>query len=641
MPLSGTPEGKDPMSEFIDEYLVKLGFSRDILSEQEVKKSLDTVKKAVEDHVGSVGKAMLEWQGAITGAFLGVGAASIGLIDKLATADLATKTLAARMMLSVPDTRAFTESLKLLGATTEDLMANPQLAAYANQLYQDSKRMQELVGSENIEGAFHRIEDLQQQFTRLHGIIDFLTMEVPLKLWDRLMPGTDMVKAMAAFDDKLIAGIDKYSDKMADFLVPIMKDVKQVFEETVAEAKDLALLFTNLVGIFDPDLEGATFSWQKFGTAIQDIIEELKDFVDLMLRAEGLISHSGNAVILALTGHGSAAAEQFGQAKQDMSPGTVMLDLALALFGAATAVKAFGAAAAVATWPLKTLGLLGSQGGAAATGQAIAGNGAGLLSGSAIASVVELALPIIITAIAGYELYKHKDAVEQKGKNILDILGIPAHGLIGEHLESWKHLTDENPGLITPAKQADHLRTVAQEVAEKTGADPRLVFEDLMHETGGGKNRGARDLHNYSGIRKPGSSEYRDFGSDEEYVNYYSRLLQRDYPDAISAKDEQEFAHAFKSGRDGRQYMEDSEGNYARGMKSFGHLYGADQHPGAMAAGDVQQTIGSVNINIEGGSSLTHEQVKTAVTAGMKQHLREHTTAQTGSLIMQATGVYS
>jgi hypothetical protein len=631
-------------ADYIDSYLIKLGFTRDILSEVEVKKSLDSVKKAVEDHVGSVGKSMLEWQGAITGAFLGVGAASIGLIDKLATADLATKTLAARMMLSLPDTRAFTESLKLLGATTEDLMANPQLAKYANQLFEDTKRMQDLVGAQNIEGAFGRIEELQQQFTRLHGIIDFLSMEVPLKLWAKLMPGDDLLKTLSAFDEKLISGIDKYSDKIADYLVPIMRDVKQVFTETVTEGKDLALLFTNLVGIFDPDLEGATFSYEKFGKAIEDLVGGLTKFVDLMIRAEGLISHSGNAVILALTGHTDDAAKQFGEAKKDMSPSTILIDLALGLFAAASAVKAFGAAAAVATWPLKTLGLMGRGAGAVAGEGAVVGESviAGeALGASAIGGVIAIALPIIVTAIAAYELYKHKDAVEQEGQTFLDRLGIPAHGVIGEHLAPWKSLTDQTPGIVTPAKQGDHLKSIAQQVADETGADPRLIFEDLMHETGGGKNRGARELHNYSGIRKPGSTEYRDFESDDQYVKYYSGLLKHNYPGAVTAKNEQEFAHAFKSGRGGRQYMEDSEENYAHGMQGFAHLYGADQRSGAPGGGDVQQNIGSISVKIEGGSNLTPEQVTTAVSNGVKQQLREQTATSTGQLIMQAQGIHS
>jgi lysozyme len=65
--------------------------------------------------------------------------------------------------------------------------------------------------------------------------------------------------------------------------------------------------------------------------------------------------------------------------------------------------------------------LLTGSAGPAATGAAAAAEG-GL--GATIAGIITIAIPLVIAAIATYELFKHKDAVESGGKTLLD--GLPS-----------------------------------------------------------------------------------------------------------------------------------------------------------------------------------------------------------------------
>jgi GH24 family phage-related lysozyme (muramidase) len=70
---------------------------------------------------------------------------------------------------------------------------------------------------------------------------------------------------------------------------------------------------------------------------------------------------------------------------------------------------------------LATKLLTGSAGGAAATGAAAVAEG-GL--GSTIAGIITIAIPLVIAALASYELFRRKDAVESEGKKLLD--GLPS-----------------------------------------------------------------------------------------------------------------------------------------------------------------------------------------------------------------------
>jgi hypothetical protein len=146
----------------------------------------------------------------------------------------------------------------------------------------------------------------------------------------------------------------------------------------------------------------------------------------------------------------------------------------------------------------------------------------------------------------------------------------------------------------------DPKRAIAAKIAANTGISPDVIYAQMQHETGNFTNRGARDLHNYSGINVPGGSgqDYRSFSSDQEYIDYYSGLLKRKYPGALGAQDAGTFAHGLKEGG----YYSDSESNYAAGigrfMRQSGSSYAQSLHgiPGAAAvAAGAPQGAGSAS----------------------------------------------
>lgn len=104
---------------------------------------------------------------------------------------------------------------------------------------------------------------------------------------------------------------------------------------------------------------------------------------------------------------------------------------------------------------------------------------------------------------------------------------------------------------VMPSHQ--EIFSAAQEASKRTGIPAPLIYGQWYHETGNFANRGARELHNLAGIRLPGSTEYRQFESLDDFVKYYSSLLIRRYPRALEAKSPEALAEALKAGR----YYED------------------------------------------------------------------------------------
>jgi hypothetical protein len=109
----------------------------------------------------------------------------------------------------------------------------------------------------------------------------------------------------------------------------------------------------------------------------------------------------------------------------------------------------------------------------------------------------------------------------------------------------------------------ERLSRNADTISGLTGIDASLIFGQLWHESAGGTNRGARDLHNLSGIKNPGGNGYRQFESDQDYDRFMAHLLVKDGLSA-NVKTGDEYARILKKGR----YYEDSESTYARGIEA-------------------------------------------------------------------------
>lgn len=132
------------------------------------------------------------------------------------------------------------------------------------------------------------------------------------------------------------------------------------------------------------------------------------------------------------------------------------------------------------------------------------------------------------------------------------------------------------PAVVPQAKVNSDVVAAATEAAQRLNTTPQLVLAQWMQETGDFKNRGALDLHNYAGINIPGGHgrDYRTFGSNEDFVNYYVRLIQNRYPGVVGAQSVEQFATALQRGKIGPWFVDKNStpqqdlAIYERGMHS-------------------------------------------------------------------------
>lgn len=148
---------------------------------------------------------------------------------------------------------------------------------------------------------------------------------------------------------------------------------------------------------------------------------------------------------------------------------------------------------------------------------------------------------------------------------------------------------------------SDRARVQAARISQKTGIPADFIYAQFAHETGNFSNRGAKSLHNFAGVNVPGGKgqDYRDFGSDDKFGDYFANLMRTLYPDTLKAKTAGEYAHALKNGVGGRQYYSDSESNYTRGIRGASStIAGASTGGSSSTTNDQSKSVTTGDINI-------------------------------------------
>lgn len=132
---------------------------------------------------------------------------------------------------------------------------------------------------------------------------------------------------------------------------------------------------------------------------------------------------------------------------------------------------------------------------------------------------------------------------------------------------------------------------VAERIAELTGADPALVYGNMVAESGYWHGEDtlstlATEHHNYSGIKyygddpskiafaAPDGGFFRHFDSDEEYVRYMAETLSA-YSGAVNARSERDYVIGLKNrDEDGADYTGGADlDHYASMVKSGADFY--------------------------------------------------------------------
>jgi hypothetical protein len=508
-------------ADVIKSYLVKLGFEVEQGSLAKFESGLSTAEHFVTSRIGGMVGDFLKFQVAATGALAAVSFGVVGYIDKLAMGDQQMRLFAMRSFMTLNQARSVSMALKTLGVSIEDVSWDKELHRRFQTLIQDQRQLAAILGPD-YELQLHQVRDIVFQLQRLELKGEYFGMKFAGDLLKKLGIGDgNILHSLEQLNNFVLQNFPRWAEELSTDLVPILKDFWGILKDLGGLAGDLALEFTNLVGVFsgDTSIQGAEFDFHKFATAVERVAHWMAELVHYMILAERVATRFAPVIA----------------------------------------------------------GIAGGAG----VGSLVGGIGA--IPGAVIGGIGGLGV------MAAEEAGRGASGAPQStpGRGLAD-------GAVGGSL----------------AQQA---RTIAQQVSGKTGIPADLLYGQMAHETGNFTNRGSTSLNNFAGIRIPGSTEYRSFGSSAEFGDYYARVLEeRRYTSRgiNQAKTPEEFARALKGSTGTNEYYTGPETAYAAGVGRGAQAYDR-------GAGSSTVTVGTINIPIT-NPGATPAQIHSAVKAGVK-----------------------
>ena len=589
-------------SNILKEYLVSLGFEVDNTSFQRMQRALDALEKKVGDSTGAIAAQYVKASGVVVTALASITAATVTMMDKIAQADLGYQKFALHMYMSRDAAMSMKIATDAMGESLEDIAWMPELRERYMKLQEDQRRMN-AESPEDMEKQLKHMRDIRFEFTRLRVESTYGLREIGYNILKNFFgPMTNTENLLHRMNEWLIINMPMWSKKVADFLSIFI----QLGGDVVRVAGDIWGMLKRL--------------WE----ALPPIGREITVLGGIV--AISMISPFGRIVTiisgLLLLLDDFYAYIDGRKSSQKLAP------IWYALEGALTGVIFLGMSARDVI-----VGLVESI---------------NLLAHGHVVDAFERLKQI------GHDLVHEKQTLQQ-ARTEMDAKDSARNqdpqraGLTKEDvIERDKQITGSSPRASSynqstinndnsVSTSANHYTTnnntvnhaamaAAAQVSQKTGIPAQIIYGQWEHETGNFKNRGARELNNFAGLREK-SGEYKKFGSMQEFAEFFAAYIPRKYGDAAtSARTPEQYAMALKKGG----YYEDTYQHYVEGIK-----HGMKDYDQAAASVNINNTIGEVTVNVP-GSTATPAQIAAAVQKG----IRDSQNVTIAQILRESAGVF-
>lgn len=462
------------MDNVIESYLVSLGFQVDQPELAKFKRALKDAGDTAEKHTSGIIGQFVKWQGAIVGAFSAVGLATIGMMDKVADADLGFKLTAQRMFLSVDAARSLTIATKALGHSLEDIAWNPELHQRFTELWAEQKQL--LGGSPaDSEQTLQRIRDVRFEITKAQVALQYIARDVTVMLYKALGGDAFLVK-LRGWVEWLVAHEPQISKWLTSVLVPILKDAGRVLQDVWKVVEKLAQAFVRLIGAFsgDKSLKDGALTFENVGKAIDKAADYMVRFVDAVTSAELVVIDLFNALVDLANFDLKSAWGDLKGAKGDLTEGGA------GVLGTTILASIFGA---------KSIGgllkLLARGGAAEGAGSAAAVGAEGFIGSAVLPLAVGAGAAHIMNklGVAGWidNALRRMGIDPTIGPNIFDGSGGVDPALVGAvaRQESGGRQFDRNGNVITSKAGALGMMQLMPGTAARLGVNPNDAQQNL------------------------------------------------------------------------------------------------------------------------------------------------------------------
>jgi hypothetical protein len=274
--------------DVIKSYLVSLGFDYDQPGLVKFEGAMKTAEHAVTSSVGGILGDFLKFQVGATGALAAVGFGVVGFIDKLAMSDQQMRLFALRSFMTLGQARSVQMALSTLGASIEDVAWDKELHARFEILIADQQKLSAMLGPQ-YEKQMRDVRDVQFQFQRLELKGEYFGMKFASDVLKKLGIGDgNLLTSLEKLNDFVLKNMPQWSEELSNDIVPVLKDLWEIMKGLGHLAGDLALEFTNVIGVLsgDDSIQGATFDFHKFATAVEKVAHWMAVLVEWMIKAE-------------------------------------------------------------------------------------------------------------------------------------------------------------------------------------------------------------------------------------------------------------------------------------------------------------------------------------------------------------------
>lgn len=463
-----------------DEYLVKLGFDSDPAGFAKFKATLLDAAGIAEKSTTSIISDLAKWQGAILGGFAAIGTAALGIADKIADADLGYQLLATKMFIGADAAKSLSIATDVLGHSLDEIARNPELLSSFGHFIEDQKRLKAVLGT----GAEASAESSLKHIRAIHWELNYLGEELenyigPLVIdqVSKAFGGEDILTRLQKFQTWVTEHAPEITSTFAQYIIPILKDVKHVGDDVVDVAEHIGSAFIHIVGAINGDdsLSGGKLTVENFGKAIDEVADDMVSFTDAVTSAVDEVLDLITAMVQLATLHPIEAIRSLQKAGHDSTPGgnTVLG------FSALSAVGTAGAAAAAVKIGSRLLG--GAAAGGAATGEAAAAGGAaggavlapllGIFAAASLADWIDKTHPIAPNSWGAKELSWENKFAPLRWINSLRDDGTPS---------SPSNTTPATPSGVTSKSD---LHALIDKVSAQYGINPILAHAVAGHES--------------------------------------------------------------------------------------------------------------------------------------------------------------
>jgi hypothetical protein len=306
-------------TNYIDEYLVKLGASVDQSGMHRFHQALREAATVADSSAASIAGAFFKAQTEIVSGFAAIGSAALGLVDKISMADQSYRLFALHMYMSKEAARSLKVAMDALGEPLENLTWDKELRERTHQLIVDQRAM---APNGDFDAQMRKVRDIRFEFTRMEVEGQYLAMHVVTDFMKALGFGPDeLLRKLQHFNDWVTHSLPQISERIVTLFLPVWKDVKDVFGATAEAASAMGVEFTNLVGLLTGDhaIQGTTFNLEKFAGAVVHIVHGFAVFAEAIANVEGMLAHLVSALVLVASGNFSGAAAELGAAFHDVT----------------------------------------------------------------------------------------------------------------------------------------------------------------------------------------------------------------------------------------------------------------------------------------------------------------------------------